>query len=99
MEVDFPVAPLSAAPPMPPTEVGLARFQALHRGPRLEQGAVDREVIVGEQLQPLRFGQHRREELPRYLVLEQPTPVLGKRRLVEGIVLDVEVQEPLEEEA
>jgi hypothetical protein len=44
------------------------------------------------------LGQHGTEELPGYLVLQQPSLILGKGRRVKGLIHDVQVQEPLEKE-
>ena len=44
-----------------------------------------------------RFAHHRPEESARHLMRQQPGPVLGERRLVEGTAPDVQVEEPPEE--
>jgi hypothetical protein len=69
----------------------------LHRGPGFQQGAIHREVIVGEQLATLRLSPHRLEEAMRDLVIEEPLPVLAEGGGIERRVADVHVQEPLEE--
>lgn len=77
--------------------VVVARLHALERRPRLEQRPVDGEVVVRGQLRLRRFIHHGREELLSHLVLDQPLPVLGEARVVEGWGGDIHVQEPLEE--
>jgi hypothetical protein len=79
------------------TQVGLG-LEALERSPGLEQGAVDGEVIVGEQVLLASLPQHGLEEGPGDVVVEQPAPVLGEAGVVEGVLAHIEAQEPLEEE-
>jgi hypothetical protein len=55
-------------------------------------------VVAGEELPALRLRAHRRQELARHVVPQQPFLVLGERRGVERRVIDVQVQEPLEEQ-
>jgi IclR family acetate operon transcriptional repressor len=55
-------------------------------------------VLVGEQVQLTSLVEHCLEDESADIVLQEPVPVLGKSALVEGGILDVEVQEPLEEE-
>ena len=59
---------------------------ALERGPRLEERPVHAEVLVREQPPAAR------------LRLQQTLAVLGESGGVEGLVLDVQVEEPLEEQ-
>src|SRR5437899_8853672 len=107
VEVDLNIAAAALAWGRPPrvalglalaAEVGAARLEALERGPGLEQGAVNGEVLIGEQLQLTSLVEHGLEEESADVVLQEPVAVLGEGALVESGVLDVEVQEPLEEE-
>ena len=74
------------------------RTVALKRGPRLQQRPVHAEVVVREQPPAARLGHHLGEEGTRHLRLQQTLAVLGEGRGVEGLVLDVQVEEPLEEQ-
>src|SRR2546421_992519 len=107
VEVDLNIAAAALAWGRPPrvalglalaAEVGAARLEALERGPGLEQGAVNGEVLVGEQVQLTSLVEHGLEEESADVVLQEPVAVLGEGALVESGVLDVEVHEPLEEE-
>ena len=86
-------------PPAPGWRVPLLvpRPDALEGGPRLQQGPVHAEVLLRQQALPPRFAHHRPEEPARHLMRQQPGPVLGERRLVEGTAPDVQVEEPPEE--
>jgi hypothetical protein len=55
-------------------------------------------VLAGEQLLLASELEHRLEEPPADLMLEQARPVLGETALVEGGVFHIQVQEPLEEQ-
>jgi hypothetical protein len=55
-------------------------------------------VLAGEQVLLAGEVEHRLEELAADVVLEQALAVLGEGALIEGGILDVHVQEPLEEE-
>ncbi len=79
-------------------QIGSAELEALERGPGLQQGAVDGEVVAGELVLLAGEVEHGLEELAADVVLEQPLAVLGEGALVEGRVLDTHVQEPLEEQ-
>src|SRR6476469_9259690 len=56
--------------------------EALHRCPRLDKRAIDREVIVRQELLHLGLVQHRAEELRRHISLQKPLAVLGEYRNV-----------------
>src|SRR5215467_6944216 len=73
-------------------------LEALVPGPRLDQRAVDREVLIAEQ--PLVAGlfDHRREKTFRHLALEQALPVLSKSRCVPHLIVDAKPHEPTEQE-
>jgi hypothetical protein len=47
------------------------------RGPRLNQCAIDREMVRAEQALHARLGQNRAQQLRRDLALQQPVAVLG----------------------
>src|SRR5215203_2980283 len=74
------------------------RLERLVRGPRLQKGAIDREVVRGEVATQLRLVHDRSEELIRHLRLEEALTVLGERGGVEGGLVDAHVQEPLEQQ-
>jgi hypothetical protein len=80
------------------TQIRSPGLEALERGPGLQQGAIDGEVLTGKQVLLTSEAQDCLEEFAADVVLEQPLPVLGEGAQVEGGVLHVEVQEPLEEQ-
>ena len=45
---------------------------------------------------PPRLGHHRLEELAAHPVVQQPLAVLGQAGVVQGLILHVEIQEPLQ---
>ena len=65
--------------------------------PRLDQSTVDREMLVGEQIQLARFAHHRVEEAPCHLTLEQAFAQAREVRLIESALLQTHVQEPAEQ--
>ena len=74
------------------------RLEALVRRPRVQQRAVDGEVIRRDVAAQLRLAHHSGEELVRDLVLQQALAVLGERGRVERRLIDAHVQEPLEQQ-
>ena len=56
------------------------RPEALERGPRLDQRAVDGEMIVRQQRRDLLVRQDRRHQLARDVRRQQPVAVLGEHR-------------------
>ena len=73
------------------------RHKALHAGPSLDQGAIDREVLAGEQLADLRQVQHADKELGRDIAVEQPIPVLAEDRRIPHLIIRREPDEPPEQ--
>ena len=71
---------------------------ALHRGPGLDQRAVDREVIARQKPLHLGLRQHRRQELGRDVALQQPVAVLREHRMIPGCVIDADSDEPAEQQ-
>src|SRR5579871_329891 len=87
------------------SRAGLARLsiiilwdKALHRGPRLDQRAIDREVLAGKQLADLRQVQNRDKELVRDIAIEQPIPVFAECRRVPHRIIDRHADEPTEQQ-
>ena len=72
--------------------------EALHRGPGLDQRAVDAEVLGRHQAPDLGIGQHLGQEPGRDVAGEQPVAVLGEGGLVPGRVVDPEPDEPAEQQ-
>ena len=72
--------------------------EALVRGPGLEQGAVNAEVLPRDVAAQVGLLHHRREEAVGDLLLQQPLPVLAEGAVVEALGVDVQVQEELEEQ-
>src|SRR5258708_19974420 len=74
------------------------RRKALHAGPSLDQGAIDREVLAGEQLADLRQVQHADKELGRDIAVEQPSPGLAEDRRSPQLIIRREPDEPPEQQ-
>jgi hypothetical protein len=74
------------------------RPERLHAGPSLDQRAVDREVLVGQQRLDLGLRQDRPQELGGDLALEQPVAVLGENGYVPDRVVDAKPDKPAEQE-
>lgn len=73
------------------------RFDALHRRPRLDQCAIDREVVRRQKIRHLGLRQHRSKELRRDVALQQPVAIFGEHRMVLGRVIDADADEPAEQ--
>src|SRR5689334_20651941 len=67
------------------------RLEALQGGPRLQQRAIDGEVVRREQVAAFGLVAHGDEELAHGVVFQQPRTVLAERAGVERRVGDVEV--------
>ena len=78
MEVALGIAPAARLALSRGRIAAVLRHKALHAGPGLDQRAVDREVLAGQQLADLRQVQHARKELGRNIAVEQPVPVLAE---------------------
>lgn len=72
--------------------------EALLAGPGLDQGAVDREVFLGEQSGPVGQGHHLGEEGFDHRVGEQPVAVLGEHRVVPHRIVDGQPDEPAKQQ-
>ena len=72
--------------------------QALEAGRRFDQRAVDREMLIAQQSQPIRLGHHRVEELLGDCVLEQPRAVLGEGGPLEARLDHAHPQKPPKQE-
>ncbi len=73
-------------------------FEALVRRPRLQQRAIDGEVLTRQVAAQLGLVHDGGEELVRDLVFEEPYAVLGERGRVERGGVDAHVQEPFEQQ-
>jgi len=71
--------------------------KALQGRPRLDQGAVDREVLAAQQAPDLRVIQDRRQQPGRHLAREQPVAVGGERGRVPHRIVDPEAHKPAEQ--
>ena len=74
------------------------RLKTLHGGPRLDQGAVDREVLVRQQRLDRRVRQDRGHDLARHVGGQQPVAVLAEHRGDPDRVVDAEPDEPPEQQ-
>jgi len=84
------------APPVVVARLLVLGPKALHGRPRLEQCAVDAEVIAAHQVGNL--SSDREEERRRHVVLHQTRAVLGEGARVEGRLEHVHVEEPAEQQ-
>src|ERR1700758_4048022 len=79
MEVALGIAPLTAARLLTRWWIiAILRHEALHAGPCLDQRAIDREVLTGQEPTHLRQVQHGDKELGRDVAVEQTIPVLAE---------------------
>jgi hypothetical protein len=87
MEVRFGIAPAALSRRL---ARAVLRLDALHRGPGLDQRAIDREVIARQKPFHLGLRQHRGQELSRDVAFQQPVAVLREYRMVPGRVVDAD---------
>ena len=71
--------------------------EALHRGPCLDQGAVNREVLGGQQALDPGLDQDGGEELNGDVAIEQAVAILGEGGVVPGRIIDPKPHKPPEE--
>jgi len=69
-------------------------LEALERRPRLDQRAIDREVLIRQQPLGARLLDDASKERPRDIVLDQARPVYRERRVIKREALQIHVQEP-----
>src|SRR5260370_20005077 len=98
MEAALGVAPTAAMAFSRWRIAAVLRHKALHTRPSLDQGAVNREVLTGEQLADLRKVQQARKELGRDIAVEQPIPVLAEYRRIPHRIIRCEPDEPAEQQ-
>ena len=72
--------------------------EALHRRPRLDQAAVDAEVLAREQAADLPLIQNLGQKFGGNVAREQAIPVLRERRMIPDLIVDPEPDEPAEQE-
>jgi hypothetical protein len=73
---------------------GVLALEALEAGPRLDQRAVNGEVLVREQVPLPRLGHHPIEKGARHLLAEQALPVLREHRGIPDRVVHLQAHEP-----
>jgi hypothetical protein len=73
-------------------------LEALERRPRLNQRAVDREVVGAHQLRPASMIDDRPQKLPGRVVDQQAVAVVSEDRRHEALFDHVHVEEPAEEQ-
>src|SRR5213594_4885896 len=73
-------------------------LETLEARPSVDQGAVDREMLVGEQPALLGLGADPLEKSPRDVAAEQPFPILREHRGVPDRVIHGQAHEPPEEQ-
>ena len=71
--------------------------EALHRGPCLDQGAVNREVLGGQQALDPGLDQDGGEELNGDVAIEQAVAILGEGGVVPDRIIDPKPHKPPEE--
>src|SRR5262249_17899276 len=72
--------------------------KALETCPRLNQGPVDREIIVAHQLGFSRLSDHGVEKQSPHFVLHQPITILANHRGIEALFLKLHVQKPAKQQ-
>src|SRR5258708_18420137 len=75
----------------------LIRLDALHRSPRLDQRAIDREVLARQQPFDPGLSEDGGQELRRDLTVEQPVAVLRKARVIPDRVIHAQPDKPPEQ--
>jgi hypothetical protein len=72
----------------------LLGHEALQRSPSVDERAVDREVLVGEQRGDPSMFENTLQELARDISLEQAVAVLGIYRVVPNWIVHAEAYKP-----
>ena len=72
--------------------------EALHRRPRLDQAAVDAEMLAREQAGDLRLIQNLGQKLGGEVAREQAIPALREGRMIPDLIFDAEPDEPAEQQ-
>jgi hypothetical protein len=66
--------------------------------PGLQQGAINRKVLIAEQRLDLRSTHQLLQELPHHLVIEEPLPVLGERGGMPDRIIRAQAHKPAEQQ-
>lgn len=74
-------------------------LKALETRPRLEQRAIDREVLVGQQRGLPRLAEHRIKERTRDIAAQQPIAAFGEDRRRPDSLVQPEANEPAKQNA
>ena len=74
------------------------RPKALLARPRLNQRAVDREVLLGQQPTAIGQAQHLGKEAFHHLMRQQPVAILRERRVVPDRIIERHADEPAEQQ-
>jgi hypothetical protein len=69
-------------------------LEAFKRGPGLDQGAINREMLIGEPSQRTRLRDYTTEELTGDRVFQQSSAVSGETRMVKARLVQLQVQKP-----
>jgi hypothetical protein len=72
--------------------------EALHRCPRVNERAIDREVLARQKLLDLWQRQKRRQELVRHFRFQQPVAVVREHRRMPDLSIDRQADEPAEQQ-
>ena len=98
MEVALAIARPAATARARGWTAAILRHKALQAGPRLNQRAIDREVLARQQLAHLRQVQHGDKKLGRDIAVEQPIPVLAEHGRIPHGIIHREAYEPAEQQ-
>ena len=96
-EIGWPVAP-AAARIIAAFKRVVLRLETLQRRPRLNQCAVNREMLVRQQPFDPRLRQHRGEKFGGDLAIQQPVAVGRKARMVPHRVINPKPDKPSEQQ-
>lgn len=73
-------------------------LEALEARPRVDERAVDAELIATDQPGPLRRLDHGAKELPGRVARHEPIPILREDRRIEARLLHIHIEEPAKHE-
>src|SRR5699024_10222478 len=74
------------------------RPKALLRGPSLNQGAIDAEVLIAHQITPARLLDHLGEQGRNHLVLKKSVLVLAEGRMVPHRIVNAQANKPAKQQ-
>lgn len=80
------------------TAAAVLRPKAYVRGPRFQQGAIHRKMLVADQIVNPRQQHGMREEGLRHRLVERPVAIERERRVIPHRIVDVQAHEPAKQQ-